>query len=85
MEGNIKMDFTEIRCEGMDWINLLEDRDRWQALMNTVMITKMAVSWNAVPCSLVEIGRRFRDAHCLHHQDDIATSQKTATFILVRT
>jgi hypothetical protein len=22
---------------GMDWINLAEDRDRWQALVNTVM------------------------------------------------
>jgi hypothetical protein len=31
---------------------------------------KMAVFWVAVPCSLVEFGRRFRHAYCLHHQDD---------------
>jgi hypothetical protein len=23
--------------EGMDWINLAEDRDQWRALLNTVM------------------------------------------------
>jgi hypothetical protein len=27
----------------------------------------MTVFWDAVPCSLVEIGRRFRDAYN-HHQ-----------------
>ena len=24
-------------CGGMDWIELVEDRDRWQALVNVVM------------------------------------------------
>jgi len=36
-EGNIKMDFQEVGCEGMDWINLAQDRDRWWALVNAVM------------------------------------------------
>jgi hypothetical protein len=31
---------------------------------------KMTVFWYVAPCSLVEIYRRFRDAYCLHHQDD---------------
>jgi hypothetical protein len=35
--GNIKMDLREIGCDGMDWINLAEDRDQWGALVNTVM------------------------------------------------
>jgi hypothetical protein len=39
---------------------------------------KMAVFWDVMPCSLVEIDRRFRGAFCLHHQG--ATSQKTAIF-----
>jgi hypothetical protein len=29
---------------------------------------KMAVFWVVVPCSLVEVYRRFRGACCLHHQ-----------------
>jgi hypothetical protein len=36
-EDNIKMDLQEAGCEGMDWINLTEDRDRWWALVSTVM------------------------------------------------
>jgi hypothetical protein len=26
--------------------------------------------WHVTPCSLIDIGRRFRGAYCLHHQDD---------------
>jgi hypothetical protein len=34
---NIKMDLREIGWGGMDWVGLAEDRDRWRALVNTVM------------------------------------------------
>jgi hypothetical protein len=34
---NIKTDLWEIRRGGMDWIGLAQDRDRWRALVNTVM------------------------------------------------
>jgi hypothetical protein len=34
---NIKMDRREIGCDGMDWIDLAQDRDQWRALVNTVM------------------------------------------------
>jgi hypothetical protein len=34
---NIKMDLTEIGWDGMDWIDLAQDRDRWRALVTTVM------------------------------------------------
>jgi hypothetical protein len=36
-EGNIKMVFREIGWDGMDWIDLAQDRDQWRALVNTVM------------------------------------------------
>ena len=35
-EDNIKMDLREVRG-GRDWIDLAQDRDRWWALVNTVM------------------------------------------------
>jgi hypothetical protein len=27
---NIKMDLREIGCDGMDWIDLAQDRDQWR-------------------------------------------------------
>jgi len=35
-EDNIKMDLREVRGGG-DWLELSQDRDRWRALVNTVM------------------------------------------------
>jgi hypothetical protein len=35
--GNIKMDFREIGWDGMDWIDLVQDRDQCRALVNAVM------------------------------------------------
>jgi len=36
-EDNIRMDLREIVWEGVNWIYLSQDRDQWQALLNTVM------------------------------------------------
>jgi hypothetical protein len=30
----------------------------------------MTAFWNIAPCSVVEVGRRFRGAYCFHHQGD---------------
>jgi len=37
-EYNIKMDLQEMGCEGMDWINVAQDRDGLQALLNVKVI-----------------------------------------------
>jgi hypothetical protein len=34
---NIKMDLREIGWDGIDWIDVAQDRDQWRALVNTVM------------------------------------------------
>jgi hypothetical protein len=36
-EDNIRMDLQEVGYEGMGWIVLAQDRDRWLASVNTVM------------------------------------------------
>jgi hypothetical protein len=35
--NNIKMDLREIGWDGLDRIDLAEDREQWKALVNTVM------------------------------------------------
>jgi hypothetical protein len=35
--NNIKMDLREIGRDGVDWIDLAQDRDQWRALVDTVM------------------------------------------------
>jgi hypothetical protein len=34
---NIEMDLGEIGWDGMDWIEMAQDRGQWRALVNTVM------------------------------------------------
>jgi hypothetical protein len=42
---NIRMDLVEVGWGDVDWISLAQDRDRWRALMNSVL--KLRVQYNA--------------------------------------
>jgi hypothetical protein len=44
-EDNIKMDLQEVRCGSMGWINLAQERNRWQAPVSVVM--NLLVPYNA--------------------------------------
>jgi len=37
LEDNIKMDLQEVRCGGMDWIDVTQGTNRTQALVNAIM------------------------------------------------
>ena len=49
-ENNIKMDLQEVRCEGTDWIELAQDRDRCLALVNAVMNFLISLEPSSFDC-----------------------------------
>jgi hypothetical protein len=36
-EGNIRMELRKVGWESVDWIPLAQDKEEWQAVVNTVM------------------------------------------------
>jgi hypothetical protein len=34
---NVKVDLRKVGWDGMEWIDMAQDRDQWRALVNTVM------------------------------------------------
>jgi hypothetical protein len=38
-EDNIKMNLQKVKCGGggMDWIDVAQERDKWQAIVNSVL------------------------------------------------
>jgi predicted small integral membrane protein len=43
---NIRMDLVEVGYGDVDWIGLAQDRDRWRALVNSVLNLRF-VGWKA--------------------------------------
>jgi hypothetical protein len=37
LEDGIRMDLRDTGCGSVDWIQLAQDRDRWRAVVSTVM------------------------------------------------
>ena len=44
-EYNIKMDLQEVGGGCEDWMELVQDRDRWRALVSTVMNVRVLKVW----------------------------------------
>jgi hypothetical protein len=45
-EDGIRMDLMEIGLEGVDWIRLSQDRDRWRAVVSAVMSLRVLAPWS---------------------------------------
>jgi hypothetical protein len=41
MEDNIRMDLREIGREFVDWVQPVQDRDQWRAVVNMVMYLRV--------------------------------------------
>jgi hypothetical protein len=42
---SIKIDLREIGWSGMDWIDLVQDKDQWRALVNMVMNLRGSIKY----------------------------------------
>jgi hypothetical protein len=43
-DNKVKMDLKKIGWEDMDWIDIVQDRENWQVLVNTLL--KLEIPWN---------------------------------------
>jgi hypothetical protein len=63
---NIRMDFGEVGRDDVDWIGLAQDRDRWRALVNSVL--NLRVPKNAGELSSVQTTRDLPSSAQLIHK-----------------
>jgi hypothetical protein len=61
---NIRMDLGEVGWDDVDWIGLAKDRNRWRALMNSVL--NLPVPLNAVKLSSVLTSSDLSSSAQLH-------------------
>jgi hypothetical protein len=45
-KDGIKMDLRKIGWRGVKWIHLVQDRDRWRAVVNAVMNLRVLAPWS---------------------------------------
>jgi hypothetical protein len=61
---NIRVDLGELEWGDADWIDLAQDRDKWRALVNSVL--NLRVSQNAGKLSSVQTTRDLSSSAQLH-------------------
>jgi hypothetical protein len=61
---NIRMDLEGVGWGYVDWIGLSQDRDKWRALVNSVL--NLRVPWNAGKLSSVQTARDLSSSAQLH-------------------
>jgi hypothetical protein len=61
---NIRMDLVEVGWGDVDWIGLSQERDRWRALVNSVL--NLRVPQNAGKLSSVQTTRDLSSSAQLH-------------------
>jgi hypothetical protein len=53
---NINMDLNDIGWQRLDWINLVEDREKWRAVVNTVSVHNSSQHASSeIPCILLNL------------------------------
>jgi hypothetical protein len=52
-ENNIEMHLEEIACDGVNWIQLAQDRVPWRALVNTVIDFRLGLICRGAEKTLV--------------------------------
>jgi hypothetical protein len=57
--NNIKMDLREMGWDGIDWIDVANDRDQWRALVNTVMNHRVPSVMSELICVCYASQTRF--------------------------
>jgi hypothetical protein len=50
------MDFVEISMGELDWIGLAQDRDKWRALVNSVMNLRVPYNSGKLPSGCITRG-----------------------------
>jgi hypothetical protein len=56
---NIRMDLVEFGWGDVDWIGLAEDRDRWRALVNSVLDLRVPLNAGKLSSGLTTKGTRI--------------------------
>ena len=51
--GNIRMDLKEIGINSKNWVDLVQDRDYWRALVNTALNLRVSQTMELVSSSSV--------------------------------
>jgi hypothetical protein len=63
---NIKMDLGEIGWDGVDWIELAQDRDQWRALVNTVMNLRGSLKLLGCSREAAQLAASQEGLSCVH-------------------